>query len=175
APRCINEDRAAMGWNWTRMEDLEIMHLEQRLQAVQRIIAQMLMIDRVVLQLVEQRDQVVRFRDEHAVWCEQFKNAVDDGVYVLDMGKAVGGGHDTRGAMRLFNCACDVGPEIVLEGRDAALVGDVSDIGWLDAKHAMPTGFEIGQQGAVIRSDIDNQIVRAEPEQGFRFGMQLRE
>ena len=64
------------------------------MRLAERIVAQMLVIDGVVLQRVEQRNEIVRFRDEHAVVLQHLDDAVDDGVHVLDMGETIGGGDD---------------------------------------------------------------------------------
>src|SRR5690242_20177977 len=50
--RGIDPDRAAVGRDRARVEDFEPVHLQQVRQAVERIVAQMLVIDGVVLQLV---------------------------------------------------------------------------------------------------------------------------
>ena len=63
-------------------------------EAADRVVAQVLVIDGVVLQRVEQPDQVVRFRDEHAVGREHLEDAFDDRVHVLDMREAIGRGDD---------------------------------------------------------------------------------
>ena len=76
------------------MEHLEAVHGEQMREARERIIAQMLVVDRVVLQLVEQADQIMRFRDELAVGRQQVEDALDDRMYVLDMREAIGGSDD---------------------------------------------------------------------------------
>ena len=77
-----------------RVEHFEVVHFQQVLEACQRIVAQVLVIDGVVLQRVEQADEVMRFGDEHAVGSQHLDDAVDDRVHVLDMGEAVGGGDD---------------------------------------------------------------------------------
>ena len=53
------------------MDDLQAVHIKQILEARQRVVAQMLMIDRVVLESLDQRQQVMRFGDENAVLFEQ--------------------------------------------------------------------------------------------------------
>ena len=53
-PRRINADRSAMARDRPRMEHFEAVHFQQVLEARQRIVAQMLVIDRVVLQRIEE-------------------------------------------------------------------------------------------------------------------------
>ena len=146
------------------MEHFEIVHFEQMLDARQRVVAQMLVIDGVVLQRVEQADEVMQLGNERAAGLEHIDNAVDDRVHVLDMGKAVRRGDDAGRPVLAPDLACDGGAEITLDGRDAALVGDVADVGRLDAQHAMAAVLEVRQQRAVVGADIDNQIVFAETQ-----------
>ena len=54
-------------------------------------------------------------------------------------------------------------------------VGDVADVGRLDAEHAMAAVLEIRQQRAVIGADIDDQIVRAQSQHGGGFAVQVGE
>ena len=92
AARGIDADRAAMARDRPGVEDFEIVHLQKVLEAGQRIVAQVLMVDRVVLQRVEQADEIMRFGDEYAAVLEHLDDAVDDRVHVLDMGEAICGG-----------------------------------------------------------------------------------
>ena len=74
------------------MDDLEAARFEQVGEAGEGIVAEVLVIDGVVLDRVQERHQVVGFRDEHAVVGDQRQDAVDYVVDVLDVGEAVGGG-----------------------------------------------------------------------------------
>ena len=98
--------------------------------------------------------------------CEHLDDAVDDGVHVLDMGEAIGRGDDAGRSVQAIDLARRLLAEIALDGRDAALVGDVADIGRLDAEHAIAGVLEVRYQRAVIGADIDNEIVRAQPQHG---------
>ena len=163
-----------MGRNFAGVEHLKPVHPEQMGEAADGIMAQMLVINGVVLQIVEQPDQVVRFRNEHAVGCEHFQDALDDGVYVLDMGKAIRRGDHLRGAVFLLHLASHFLREVALDGRDAALIGDLGHVGRFDAEDAVPTLLEVRDQRAVVRSDVDRQIVLAETEHLRGFGIEIR-
>ena len=63
------------------------------------------------------------------------------------------------GAVLALHLARDLGAEIALDRRNAAAVGDVADIGRLDAEHAMAAVLEIRKQRAVVRADVDDEIV----------------
>src|SRR5437868_8363590 len=65
--RRINTDRAAMRGNVAGVEYFEPVHDEQMSKTANGVVPQVLVIDGVVLQVVEQADQVMRFRNEYAV------------------------------------------------------------------------------------------------------------
>ena len=141
------------------MEHFEIVHLEQMLDARQRVIAQMLMIDGIVLKGVEKADEVVQFGNERTAGRQHIDDAVDDRVHVLDVGEAVRGSDDAGRPMLAPDLACDGGAEITLDGRDAALAGDVADVGRLDAQHAMAAVLKVRQERAVVGADIVLQLI----------------
>jgi len=160
--RRIDPDRAAVARNRSGMKNFETVHLEQVLDAAHRVVAQVLVIDRVVLQHFEELDEIVRFRDEHAVGRQHLDDAFDDGVNILDVGEAVRAGDDLGGAVLFLHLTGDGLAEIALQGRNAAAVGDLRHVCRLDAENAMATVLEIGNERAVVRADIDDKIILAE-------------
>src|SRR6516225_1790981 len=54
APRGIDADRSAVGWNRPRVKDFEPVHIQEIGEAVERVVPQVLVIDGVVLQPIEQ-------------------------------------------------------------------------------------------------------------------------
>ena len=80
-------------------------------------------------------------------------------MHVLDMRKAIGRGDDARIAVLALHFARDIEAEITLDGRDAAAIGDLAHIRRLDAEDAMSAFLEIRDQRAVIRADIDDEVV----------------
>jgi hypothetical protein len=154
---------------------LEAMHGKQVSEAPHGIVAQMLVIDGVILQVVEQSDQIVRFRDEHAIGCEHFHNALYDRMHILDVRKTIGGRHHFGGAAFFPYLASDLLGEIALDRGDATFVGDLGDVGRLDAEDAVAAVLEVGDQRAVIRPDINSKIFLAETEHLRRFGIKISE
>ena len=138
------------------VEYLEIVQFEQVLEASHRIVAQVLVIDRVVLQRVEQADEVVRFRDERAIWGQHLDDAIDDCVHVLDVCEAISGGDNARRAIFFLHLTRHLGAEIAFDGGNGARDGDIADVGRLDAEHAAAAVPEARQQRAVIGTNIDN-------------------
>ena len=109
------------------------------------------------------RNEVMRFRDEHAVGAEHFDDAVDDGVHVLDMGEAVGRGDDARRAVLAL------APRARRRCRNSAgwsgcrgSLAILRDIGRLDAENAVAALLEIRDQRAVVGADVDDEIVGLE-------------
>src|ERR1700730_13092025 len=90
----VNSDRPTVSWNASGENYFEAMHLEQMLQRGHRVITQLLVIDGVVLQSFNQRQEVMGFRNENAVPRKQIVDAIDDFMNVFDMSKDVRGGND---------------------------------------------------------------------------------
>src|SRR5262249_19690639 len=124
--------------------------------AGERIITQMLVVDRVVLQPVQKRNEVMRFGNEDAILCQKVDDAVEDRMHILHMRKAICCGDYARSAVLLQDLTGDLHPEIALQRRDAALLRDLRYISRFDPKHAETGNFEIMQQRAVIRADLDD-------------------
>ena len=67
------------------------------------------------------------------------------------------------------------GAEKAHDRADAAFVREVRHQCRLDAAHRMARGSEVLQERAVVRSDIDDQLGPAQPEERRRFALQLGE
>jgi hypothetical protein len=83
--------------NAFRVDDLQTVHIKQVLQALQRVVAQVFVINRVVLQRFNQPNEIVRLGNEHAVVVHQMQNEVDDLMDVLYVGEHVRRRHDRGG------------------------------------------------------------------------------
>src|ERR1019366_4406063 len=116
----------------------------------------MLVIDRVVLQRVEQADEIMRLGDEYAAVLQHLNDAVDNRMHILDMGETIGGRDDARRPMLALDLARHFDAEIALERLYAALVSDVANVRRLNAEHAMAAALEVRQQRAVVGADIDD-------------------
>src|SRR5262249_11629263 len=90
----VDTNRSAMRRDGARMENFEAVHLQQVLEAGQRVVPKMLMIDRVVLRGLEQGQQIVRFADEHSIFPEQRNDTGHDLVNFFDMCNHVGSSND---------------------------------------------------------------------------------
>ena len=119
------------------MKHFEPVHAQEIGEAAKRIVAQMLVIDGVVLEAVHQPDHIMRLRDEYAVGSKQRQDALDDRMHVLDMGKAVRRSDHPRGAILAPHAGGNLGRKIALQGRDAARGGDLHHIGRLDPEGAV--------------------------------------
>src|SRR5437899_11686113 len=83
--RGVNTDRTAMSRNAFGVDHFEPVHLQKIFEAGQRVVAEMLMIDRVVLERFQQRSKIMGFANEDAGIAEQHENARDDIVNVFDV------------------------------------------------------------------------------------------
>ena len=156
-------------------EDLEIMAAQQMIERAEMIVAQMLVIDGVVLHGLDQRQQVMGFRDEDAVVGEQVRYGVDHGVRLGDVSEHVGGRDDARLAVFFEHLARGVAREVGRQRVDALLTRDRACLRRLDAEHAVAAGLEILQQRAVVRADIDDQAVRRERDHVGAFPVKIGE
>ncbi len=53
--------------------------------------------------------------------------------------------------------------------------GNLAHVGRLDAQHAVTAGLEVGEERAVVRADIDDEVGRRERQQRRGFGIKLGE
>src|SRR5262245_64838732 len=123
-----------MGWNGARVKDFEPMHPEKVCEARERVVTQVLVIDRVVLQPFQQADEVVRLGDEHAVRAKEIENGLDDRMHVLDMREAIRRRDDACGAVLAPDLGRGLRGEVALQGGNAAAVSDLADLGRFDAE-----------------------------------------
>ena len=55
--------------------------------------------------------------------------------------------------------------KVRVERRDAARFGDLARVGRLDSLHPMSAALEVGEQRAVVGSDVDDEVLCLELEQ----------
>ena len=135
----------------------------------------MLVVDGVVLQRLDQRQQVVRLRDEDPIVVQHRQDRFDDLVDVLDVREHVGRRDDLRAPVLLDDLRGGLRPEERVDGRDAALHRDLEGVGRLDAAHAVAALVEIRQQRAVVRPDVDRQRLFPDRIEPHHFVVQLGE
>src|SRR5262245_54653068 len=133
----------------------------------------MLVIDRVVLQRVEQWNQIMRFRNKYAIRLEHFDDALNDGVDVFHVGKAIGGGDDARSTKLALDPAGHLNAEIAFDRLNTALVRDIAHIRGLNAEDALPTAFEVRQERAIVRADINDKIFFIETKHHRTLALQI--
>src|SRR5262249_16523887 len=105
----------------------------------------MLMVDRVVLQCIEQSDEIMRFRYENAVGLEHLDDAVDDRMHILNISEAIRRSDPTCWSIITLHIVCNFEPEITLDSRDATLICEVANVGRFDSKDPMSPALEIRQ------------------------------
>ena len=81
------------------MNHLQAMELEQLLQALQRVVTKVLVIDGVILQCLNQTQTVMRLRNKYSVLVQKQQNVLHHFVDVLNVSKDIGSGHDLRRAV----------------------------------------------------------------------------
>ena len=166
AARRVDADRAAVRRDALGVERLEAVHLEQRAQAVERVVAQVLVVDRVVLQRLDQRRQVVRLRDEHAVVAEQ-RATLSTTAWTSSMcAKTLVAVDESRPAVLRARPRPPSGPKNAVSvaiprsrASSPVSVGSMPSTRW-------PRLLEVREQRAVVRADVDDEIVGCERRAG---------
>ena len=108
------------------------------------------MVDGIVLQTADYVDQVVRFRDENAGRIQHVQEIIQSFVHIFDMCKDIGRGDDLGAAVLGAYLGRHGAIEESKQGGDATLVGDVSDVAWLDAQDAVSSFVKIAEQRSVV-------------------------
>ena len=152
---------------------------EQLVERGDREVAQVLMVDRVELAVVDQIDQIGHLQDRDAVLFEQGRDALDQAVEVGDVGQHVVG-DDHVGAPALgLEPGRDLATEELVEGRDpGADRGRRRRLGRIDALDRDAALDEVAQKVAVVARDLDHQGARAQPlalDQLERVGARVRQ
>ncbi len=164
-----------MGRDAANMEDLHVVPAKQLGQAADGIVAKVLVIDRVVLQRADEISEIVVLGDEDAARRQQVEDAAHHAMHIADMGEDIGRGDHPRrpeiGLRRLRRRFAEEGNA----SANAALVGDIAGPGRLDPQDLVPAGDEVAEQGAVIRTDIDHQVLGAELHLGLNLAIEVGE
>ena len=137
---------------------------EQLIERRDREVAQVLMVDRVELAVVDQIDQIGHLQDRDAVLFEQGGDALDQAVQVGHVGEHVVG-EDHVGAPAL---GLEPGRELAAEEFDQGRYagpdrGRRRGLGGIDAQDRDAALDEVAQQVAVVAGDLDHQRVRPQP------------
>ncbi len=123
-----------MGRNPFDVEHLETVALEQAFERAERIVAQVLVIDRVVLQRIDEIEQIVRLGDEDAVVREQLADAAVTPWTSPIWANTFAAVTTFAGPRSACTWRASVGAEIIDHGFDAALTGDLGGTRRIDAR-----------------------------------------
>ena len=149
------------------MDDPKAVPAEERRQARQRVVAQVLVVDRVVLERLDQVAEIVRLRDEHPLAADEASNRLDHLVHVRNVCEDVCGRHHPRLTVFSQDGVDGAGAEERLQGRDPALACARPGVSRLDAEHAVSCVLKVREQRAVVGADVEDEIV------GFAAGSAL--
>src|SRR2546427_11101483 len=100
---CVNSNGTPMSGNPLHSHDFKAVAFENMTETAQRVITQMFVINRVILQRLDEIQQVVRFRDENAVRPQHRFHGRDNLMDVTDVSKYVGSCHDARAPMFIYS------------------------------------------------------------------------
>ena len=154
-------DGAAIDFRSFDVEHVHVVIGEETDQRPQRIISQMLMEDVVVVALLNHGEPVLIFGGEDAALAQQQFRAAHHACQVGNVSETACSGESVGRAMLFENARGCFFVEEGVQGRDALRIGDAYGFaGGVDTQEAnsrRDVGFE---QGSVVRSDIDSEIVR---------------
>ena len=164
-PGVRDEDaqRAAVDREMLHVDDLQPGALEQRDERMRRVIEEVLVVDRVELELVDQVAHVRGLDDRDAVVGEDRGDPFDDAVHVGNVGEHVVRVQH-RGAPALRpQLPGDGGSEELTQRRDTVLLRHRRDVaGRVDAEHRDAGLDVVAQEVAVVARDLHREVVRPE-------------
>ena len=129
----------------------------------EREVREMLVVDRVVQKPFEEAEQVRELEGRRPVVAEQHLRAGNEIVQVGDLGKHVVA-HDQAGALALLDQALRRGTtEEVHERWHSPLLGGLRNVGRrIDPENRYAGADEVLEQVAVVRSELDDEVLRAQ-------------
>ncbi len=153
----IDADRAAVIGDLLGIGHRKAVIVEEADERLERVIFQVLVIDRIVLRGGDEIGQIMRFGDEDAALGEERGHAAQEIAEIGDMGEHIGRRDRTRMAVAGDDAPRDRLTEERLDGLDPLGIGDGGDIGGLDAERAHALVAEALEQRAIVRADVDAQ------------------
>src|SRR5262249_27026271 len=152
---------AAFRADMFRIDQLQPVPAEKAVEWFDRVIAQMLVIDRVEDHVVHQVDEVGDFEAENAVAGKQLVNAVGHVGEIVGVGKHVVGGDEGGGPALPADLPGELGGEERRHRLDAILRGALGDrAGRVNAEHAHALRLEKAQEGAVVAAELHDERSR---------------
>ena len=125
----------------------------------------MLVVDRVVLEALEQPREVRELEGRRAAGRQQDRDAVDEVVQVRHLREHVVAEHEVGVAALADEPLGELDAEELDERRHAALLGRDRDVRRrVDPEHRHALRQEVLEQIAVVRGELDDEALRAEAE-----------
>ncbi len=140
------------------IDNRQAMAAEEVIERGERVVAEVLVIDRIELAVVDHLLDVRRLDHRDAVLLEEDADPLHDAVEVRHMGEHIVRVHDVRALPGRRQPRRDRRVEELRDGRDAALLGDLRDVARrLDAEHGDARLPVILEQIAVVAGDLDGE------------------
>ena len=133
------------------------------------------MIDGVVLHRLDQSEQVVGLGNEQPVGGQKVGDRRDHAMGFGDVGEHVGGGNHPGLAVAFQHLGDGGLVEVASQRLDAPFARHQSRLRRFDAQHPVPALQEIAEQRAVVRADVDHQIIGRERQHRHRLHIQVGE
>ena len=170
--------RTAVTAHRQRLDQFHAQPLEERHERLDRVIIQMLVVNRVEQRLLEHIDQVRNLKDKHAVRREQGADSLHNAFQIVDISEDIVSGNDFRLAILSSNLLCQFRAEKSRQGFDALPRGFFRDAACrVNAQHLHARRLKKTQQRAVVRADVQHQASGRGLEPGEdvpRIGFEMR-
>ena len=156
-----------------RKKDLEAVACQQVPNARQRVIPQVFMIDRVVLQRLDEAQEIVRLRNEGPVVGQEPPHVRHDAMHVFDVGKDIRRRHHFCLALLAADPLGRLGGQEGKSGRNAAVLCQRAHLRRFDAVDEEAGSLEVAQKRPVIGANVDHQVPRLQTQQRSRLAAQF--
>ena len=156
-------------------EPLDVLHpqtvlLEEPVERGQRVVAEVLVVDRVELDAVEQVLHVRHLDHPVPARAEELGDPGDEAVQVRHVREHVVGVHQVGPDPFGHELAGELTPEERAAGRDPPLLGYGGDVPCgIHAEHAHAGFAVVLEQVPIVARQLDDQVVRSEPVPGDHF------
>ena len=145
--------------------DLEAMGAKDLGGRPEREVREVLVVDRVVLEPVEQAEQMREFERRGSVFAEEDLDARDEVVQIGNLRQDVVADDQARALALVHEGLSRGAAEEIDERRHAALLGSLRDIGGrVDSQDRNAGADKVLEQVAVVRRELDDEVVRAQGE-----------
>ncbi len=145
--------------------DVQTVCIDDPSRGLQREVAEVLVVDRVVLESLDEPQEMWELEGRGAARCEQNRDALDEVVDVRHVGEDVVAGDQVSVAVLCDDLAGECGPEELRQRRHPDLLRSSGDVlRRLDAEDPNARADEMPEEVAVVRCQFNHEARAVEFE-----------